>query len=151
MKVCLAASSGGHLNQLLATDAAWRRHDGFFVVTSDVSKAQLTRTYGRPVFVVGESNHRHPLRLVGVLLRCLKLLVRHRPDVVVSTGAAHGCLLCILARLMGARTVWIDSIANMRRLSLSGRLVRPFADLFLVQWPDLMARYPGTEYHGELV
>jgi hypothetical protein len=71
--------------------------------------------------------------------------------VVISTGAAPGCLVALLGHLAGARVIWLDSITNVHRLSLSGRLVRPFADLFLVQWPALARKYRGVEYVGAVV
>jgi UDP-N-acetylglucosamine:LPS N-acetylglucosamine transferase len=112
---------------------------------------RLRARYGVPVYVVGESNREQPLKVLRVLARCVGIVLRERPDVIVSTGAAHGCLLCLLAKLAGARVVWIDSIANVERLSLSGRLVRPFADVVISQWPEVAAAYRGVEYHGALV
>ena len=62
-----------------------------------------------------------------------------------------GCIACYLGKLLGARVIWVDSITNVERLSLSGRLVRYIADLFLVQWPELAERYRNVEYVGELI
>lgn len=151
MKVCLAASAGGHLNQLLETEAAWRGQHSVFVTTGPMPAERLRERYRAPVYAVGESNREHPLQVLRVLAACIGIMLRERPDVVISTGAAHGCLLCLLGKLMGAKVVWIDSIANVERLSLSGRLVRPFADLVITQWAEVAPRYPGVEYHGALV
>lgn len=101
--------------------------------------------------MVGECNRRHPFRLLGVFIRCLVIVLRERPDIVISTGAAPGCLMCFLGKLSGAKVVWLDSITNVEQLSLSGRLIRPFADLFLVQWPDLARRYSNVEYVGAVI
>jgi len=84
-------------------------------------------------------------------LACARILRRARPDVVLSTGAAAGCMCCFLGKLLGARVVWVDSITNVNRLSLSGWLVRHIADLFLVQWAELTQKYPGVEYVGTIV
>jgi len=151
VKALLVASAGGHLDELLQTEGAWSGHEVCFVTTGEMPAARLRERFGAKVYAVGESNREHPWRVLRVLARCVGIILRERPDVIVSTGAAHGCLLCALGRLTGARVVWIDSIANIDRLSLSGRIVRHFAHLFLVQWPELAARYPGVEYHGELV
>ncbi len=149
LRVCLAASAGGHLTQLLKVAHGCTGYDVFAVTTSDVVRNRL-QEYGR-VYVVGECNREHPLRAACVLLRSIAILLRERPDVVLSTGAAPGCMACFLGKLMGAKVVWADSITNVKRLSLSGRLIRPFADLFLVQWPDLVERYPGVEYVGAVI
>jgi len=71
--------------------------------------------------------------------------------VILSTGAAPGCVCCFLGKLMGAKIVWVDSITNVGRLSLSGWLVRYIADLFIVQWAELAQKYRGTEYVGTIV
>lgn len=60
-------------------------------------------------------------------------------------------MAALIGHLVGARVIWLDSITNVRRLSLSGRLIRPFADLFLVQWPALARKYRGVEYVGAVI
>jgi UDP-N-acetylglucosamine:LPS N-acetylglucosamine transferase len=149
MKLCLAASAGGHLSQMLAVADAYQGCQAFCVTSLEVGADKLRR-FG-PTHVVGECNRNQPLRTLGVTWKCLSLILRERPDVVFSTGAAPGLLLCIFGRMLGARVVWMDSIANSLKLSLSGRLVRPFAHLVLSQWPEVAARYPGVEYAGEVI
>jgi len=149
LKVCLAASAGGHLSQLLKVVGVCRKQGTFVVTTSDAVRGNL-HEYGK-VYVVGECNREHPFRVVSVLLHCAGIILRERPDVVVSTGAAPGCLICFLGKLAGAKIVWMDSITNVERLSLSGRMIRLIADLFLVQWPELAERYRHVEYIGTAI
>ena len=149
LRVCLASSAGGHTSQLLELAESWKGISPCWVTTSDVIKEKLSK-YGK-VYVVGECNRQHPLRVFLVLLRCIRIVLRERPDVVISTGAAAGCMVCFLSKLFGARIVWIDSITNVYRLSLSGRLVRRIADLFLVQWPELAEKYSNVEYAGAVI
>lgn len=148
--MCLAASAGGHLSQALKLEPAWGTYDCFFVTTSDAAAAQLEGKYKTQVEVVLETNRQQPLRVARMLLQCIGIIARRRPDVVISTGAAPGCILCFLGKMTGARVAWVDSIANVERLSLSGRLVRPIADVFLTQWEDLADAGRGVEYAGEL-
>ena len=136
LRICLVASAGGHLNQLLKLQNSWNGYDVFCITTSDTVREKL-QVY-RKVYVVGESNRQHPIRVINVLLRCIKVVFNERPDVLISTGASVGCMACFLGRLYGARVVWIDSITNVERISLSGRMVRYIADLFLVQWTELV-------------
>ena len=151
LKLCLAASSGGHLSQLQMLEKAWENRDFFFAVTGFTAAKQLQKKYGVIVYSVPESNRKRPLRLLAVLAECLKIILRERPDVVISTGAAHGCLLALFGKMLRAKVVWVDSVANVERISLSGRIVRHFADLFLVQWRDVAKRYHGVVYCGELI
>ena len=83
-----------------------------------------------------------------VLMQCIKVVWKERPDVVISTGAAPAFLLCITAKIFGAKIVWIDSIANVERLSMSGQMAKPFSSLFLTQWPELAKKYNDVEYTG---
>jgi UDP-N-acetylglucosamine:LPS N-acetylglucosamine transferase len=149
MTLCLVASAGGHLTQLLKLRSLWLGRSVFFVTTVDIGQSKL-REDGS-VYVVGESNRQQPFRILQVLYRCLRILLRERPKVIMSTGAAAGFIMCFFGKLLGAKIIWLDSIANAGRLSMSGRMIRPFADLILSQWSDVAVRYPNVEYRGELI
>ena len=149
LRICLAASSGGHLTELLTLSECWKDHDVFYVTTVPVIQRNLRQS--GEVYVVGECNRQHPIRVLTVFWRCLKAVLKERPDVVISTGAAAGCMVCFLARGLGAKVIWLDSITNVERISLSGRMVRCVAGLFLVQWPELAAKYRNVEYLGTVI
>jgi len=149
LKVCLVASAGGHLSQLLKLADSWTGYRTFCISTSSVVGEKLQK-YGS-VFIVGECNRQHPLDVLKVLSRSTKIIFQQRPEVVISTGAGVGCIVCFLAKLLGAKIIWIDSIANVERLSLSGRMVRIIADMFFVQWPQLAARYKNVQFGGAIV
>lgn len=97
-----------------------------------------------------EANRDTPLRILRTTMEIVRLVRNERPDVVVTTGAAPGALAILIGRAFGSRTIWVDSIANVERLSLSGRIVKRFADHVLTQWPHLVAgRRP--EYRGAII
>lgn len=149
MKICLAASAGGHLTQLLKLSDSWTGHEVFCITTTEAVRDKLRR-FGR-VYVVGECNRQHPVRVVMVLLQCIKVVLKEKPAVMISFGAAAGCIVCFLGKLLGAKVIWIDSITNVERISLSGRMVRYIADLFFVQWPELAEKYKNVEYIGPVI
>jgi UDP-N-acetylglucosamine:LPS N-acetylglucosamine transferase len=149
LRIGLVASAGGHLNELLKVTQTCINDNTFAVTTSAVVNDSLRRC-GK-TYAVGECNRQHPLRVLVLLMRCIRIVLRQRPNVIISTGAAVGCVMCLLAKLTGARVIWLDSITNVDHLSLSGRLVRPFADLFLVQWPELAQAYGNVEYVGAVI
>ncbi len=78
-------------------------------------------------------------------------MLRFRPEAVITTGAAPGYVALRLAKLGGCRTVWLDSIANAEEISMSARLARPYADLWLTQWEELSRKTPGLEYWGQIL
>jgi UDP-N-acetylglucosamine:LPS N-acetylglucosamine transferase len=149
LRICLAASAGGHISQLLKLAESWNGFETFCVTTTEVVRNDLGKL--GEVYVVGECNRQHPIRVVAVFIRCVRIIYKERPDVIISTGAAAGCILCFLGKLLGAKVIWIDSITNVERISLSGRMVRYIADLFLVQWPELAGRYEKVEFVGTVV
>lgn len=137
------------MTQLLKVAASWAGRDVFFVTTTEVLRNELSKL--GDVYVVGECNHQHPLRVFKVLFKCISIIFRQRPMVIISTGAAAGCMLCFLGKLLGAKVVWIDSITNVEKMSLSGRMVHCIADVLLVQWPELADKYKKAEYVGAVI
>lgn len=143
-RILAAASTGGHWEQLMLLAPAFEGGAVTFACT-DPRQAE-----GRdlPGFVaLSDYNQNQPLRLLRGLGETFRIVRRLRPDVVISTGAAPGLLCLLWGRVFGARTIWIDSIANSERLSLSGRLARKFCHVTLTQWEHL-ADGDGTPGQG---
>jgi len=145
-RVLAVASGGGHWVQLLRVLKAFDGHD---VVLVTVNQAYREDADGRRVHIVRDATRWDKLGLVVLALQTLAIVLRERPDVVFSTGAAPGCLAVIFSRLLGARTIWLDSIANVERMSASGRLVRRWCHLWLTQWENV-ADADGAEYAGKV-
>lgn len=76
-------------------------------------------------------------RLIPCALQVSWILLRERPDAIISTGAAPGAVAVLLGKVFRIKTIWIDSIANVQKISRAGRLVQKHADIFLTQWPHL--------------
>lgn len=106
--------------------------------------------HGAPFHVIPDANRWNKLGLLRVLFTIFRIIWRERPDVVISTGAAPGYFAIRAGKLLGARTIWVDSIANAEELSLSGRKAGPHADLWLTQWAHL-ARPGGPNYRGSVL
>ena len=149
LRICLAASAGGHLTQLLKVADTFKSYEVFYVSTLDSIAKTLERK--GTFYLIGECNREHPWQSLRVLKNCIRIIIKERPDVIVSTGAGPACLLCIVGKLLGTKIVWIDSIANIDRLSLSGRLILPLSDLILSQWPEVAKKYKRVEYAGTLI
>jgi len=95
------------------------------------------------------------VRNIPNLLRNLRLaarvLRRSRPDMILTTGSGVAAPFVWLGRLLGIPTVFVESITRINELSLTARLLRPFATRMLVQWPELTQKYRGVEHHGRIV
>jgi len=116
--------------------------------TTDPSAADGVEASAFHTFL--DANKDTPLRLIFCALKLAWIVATVRPDAVVSTGAAGGFLAIRIARLVGARTMFIDSIANASELSLSARLSLGVADRVLCQWPQV-AEITDTEYCGAVI
>jgi len=156
LHVMAVASAGGHWVQLMRLRPAWK---GLRVtyVTTDPNFYQVVDQYaesqGEPppgFHTVVEANRWQKWRLIKQFLGIVFIMARKRPDVVLSTGAAPGYFALRIGRLFGARTIWIDSIANAEELSMSGQRIGKHADLWLTQWEHL-AKPEGPEYLGSVL
>ena len=133
-KILAVASSGGHWVQLRRLRPAFEGHDVAYLTTNAGHRSEIG---GARFYTVRDASRTSKLALLLGALQIGWVLLRERPDVVISTGAAPGYLAIRGARLLGARTMWIDSVANAEELSLSGRMASDKADVCLTQWPHL--------------
>jgi UDP-N-acetylglucosamine:LPS N-acetylglucosamine transferase len=133
-RVLAVASTGGHWVQLQRLAKAFEGHEVAYLTTDPDHRAEVAP---HRFYAVADANRSNKLALLRSAAQILWVLLRERPAVVLSTGAAPGYVAIRLGGLLGARTVWIDSIANVEELSLSGRMASARADLCLTQWPHL--------------
>lgn len=151
VKLCLAASGGGHVRQLLDLEPIWATQDHVFI-TEDTplgrSIAQSHRTHFVEHVALGQARLGHPFKMVGAALKnfgqSLRAIVKERPDMVISTGAGAVFFACLIARLSGARLILIDSFARFQDPSAFARIARPFAHDVIVQSPGLKAHWPDA-------
>jgi UDP-N-acetylglucosamine:LPS N-acetylglucosamine transferase len=146
-RVLAIASGGGHWQQLMRLRPAFERQHAVYVTTVAAYAADVP---GSDLFVVTDANRDRPLKLIQAAFEVLFRVMKVRPDVVISTGAAPGLFGIIFGRLVGARTIWVDSIANAETVSLSGRIAVKFATLALTQWSHL-AQADGPQHHGSIL
>ena len=124
--------------------------DGHCVVYATVNRYYRPEVEDARFYKVTDVTRWNKAKWIIAVTQLLWILLRERPDVVVSTGALPGFIGLCLAKAMGKRTIWLDSIANAEELSMSGRRIGAFADLWLTQWPHL-AEAQGPEYAGQVL
>ena len=143
LKVLAVGSAGGHWTQLMRLLPALDQHDVAMVSTMD-------QGVGKRFYRVLDANQREKWAMVKMMIQVFFVVLRERPHVVISTGAAPGYMALRFGRLFGARTIWVDSFANVDQLSMAGRLAGPHADLWLTQWAHL-AKPEGPEFIGAVI
>lgn len=147
-KILLISSCGGHWVQINRLLPAFEGHDVHFCST-EKDYAVLVPT-GKYSYVPDASRTSGVLRLLWQSVGILKVLLVVRPDVVLTTGAAPGFFALFFGKKLGAKTIWVDSVANIDEVSMSGRKAAKYADLYLTQWKHLAMR-GGPVYYGSVV
>ena len=146
--VVAIASGGGHWQQLMRLRPALDMKRAMYITTDPGYARDVP---GHELFVVTDANKSTPWKLMQTLWQVAFRIFATRPDVVISTGAAPGVFGILAGRLVGARTIWIDSIANAHSISLSGRIVLRFAHVTLTQWPHLVQSDSGLRHEGSVL
>ena len=146
-RILAVSSGGGHWIQLLRLRPAFAGTDVVFVSVGESRAAEVAPA---PYRSIPDANRAQKIKLLWLLCRLFWLVARLRPDVVISTGAAPGYFAVRIGRMMGARTLFLDSIANAEELSLSANLAKRHCDLVLTQWPHL-ADHDRPSYRGSVI
>jgi UDP-N-acetylglucosamine:LPS N-acetylglucosamine transferase len=146
-RVLAVASGGGHWVQLLRVAPAFDEHELVFVTVNEAYRDQVP---SHRFHTVKDGTRWNKLALLQMALQLAWIIRSERPDVIISTGAAPGYFALRLGRFLGIQTIWLDSIANVERMSLSGEKVGRHADLWLTQWPHL-ARPEGPFFAGAVL
>jgi len=149
VQVLLACSAGGHLLQLLALRPAWGEYTRLWI-TDDKSDARSLLAAEPVEFAYGPPN-RHPANVLRNVAMAWRIVRRCRPQVVLTTGAGTAVPFAVVARIHGARVVYVESITRMTTPSVSCRLLAPFAERIYVQWESLAAAVPRSLYAGTIL
>lgn len=146
-KICFAASSGGHLEQLLMLTPLMEQYHGF--VVTEKTSYQVTANY--PVLYLKQVNRKEKLFLFKMIdnsFRSLGILLKEKPDCIICTGVLAMIPLCLLGKLMGKKLIYIESFAKVHSPTETGRLLYKYADRFYVQWKDMLEVYPNAIFLG---
>lgn len=144
IKVLAVASQGGHWEQLMLLRSMF---DGHAVRYATTEPDLLIKAGIADGILLPDCNLNEPGKSLHCMFRAFAAVWRLRPRVIVSTGAAPGFFCLLAGRTIGARTVWIDSVANVEQLSKSGKLAKWVAHEWLTQWEHL-ARPEGPAHAG---
>lgn len=157
LKLCLAGSGGGHVRQLLDLEPAWATYDHFFISEDTAlsrSIAEKHRTHFVPHVALGQARLTSPWRLAINAAKnfgaSVRIIFGERPDVLVTTGAGAVFFSTILARVVGAKVVLIESFARFHKPSVFARLVAPIATYKVVQSAALAGYWPDAEVFDPL-
>jgi len=148
-KIALVCSSGGHLFELLSLRPYWGEYDRFWV-TFPGEDTQFYLRDERAEWAFHPTN-RNLKNFIRNFFLALRLLRRERPDLILSTGAGVSVPFIYAGRLRGIPCLYLESLARVKTLSLSAKLVYPFVNALLVQWPELAQKFRKARFKGQVI
>ena len=146
MKICLVCSHGGHLTEILQLNEAFEGHETFFITYNSVRTRQLERKY------LLRNIGTNPLVMARAFLSMLRILLREKPKLIISTGSEIAIPAFYLAKILRIKTIFIESWTRVDRPTGTGKIVYPVSDVFLVQWERLLSKYgKKARYEGAIL
>ena len=147
-KLCFAASSGGHFEQILMLKPLMEKYDSFLITEKTTYKTEVR---GEKMYFLHQVNRKEwqfPFEMVGNVLRSLFIFIKEQPDVVITTGVLAMIPMCLLAKLFHRKLIYNESFAKVTTPTETGKLMYKYADQFYVQWPQMKEIYPNAIYLG---
>lgn len=146
-KLLAVSSSGGHWIQLLRLRPAFDDCDVVFASTNMGNASEIS---GYEFHHIINGTRRTPWNFFTMFFQILKVLTKVKPDVIITTGSAPGLLTLALGRFFRTKNIWIDSIANVEKVSTSGKMARYVSDLYLTQW-EALSTLRGPVFNGSIL
>lgn len=148
MKVCLVGSSGGHLAHLYMLKRFWKSEERFWVTFPKEDAKNLLKE--EKMYFCCYPTNRNIKALVKNTFLAWEILKKERPDLIISAGAAVAVPFFYIGKLLGIKLIYIEVFDRINKLTLTGRMVYPITDRFVVQWEELNKRYPKTINFGSI-
>ena len=148
MKVLFVASSGGHLEEISQLKRIAKEYENALVTEKNGFEV---RNFGNRQYFVPQINRKELLflpKFIRLFFRARRILKKEKPDVVITTGALISYPFCVLQKRKHGKVVYIESFARVKEPSLSGKLLHKHADLFIVQWEDMLEYFPDAVLGG---
>ena len=150
-RVLFISSTGGHLDELLQLDDIIQKNNSYLITEKTKSNLNLKNKYKHVNYLVfGTKDHpfTYIFKFLYNIIKSLILYLRIRPKIIITTGTHTAVPMCYIGKLFGSKVVFIETFANSTTKTLSGKLVYPISDLFIVQWENMLKLYPKAIYGG---
>ncbi|MDO4467517.1 MAG: PssD/Cps14F family polysaccharide biosynthesis glycosyltransferase [Bacillota bacterium] len=147
-KVCLVSSSGGHLTHLYMLKPFWENKDRVWVTFKKVDA--LTMLKGEKIYPCYYPTNRSIKALIINTFIALRVLIKERPNLIISTGAAVAVPFFYLGKLFGCKCIYIEVFDRIDHSTMTGKLVYPISDCFIVQWDEMKKIYPKAINLGSI-
>ncbi len=154
-KVMFISSTGGHFNELMKLEPLFKNYKVTVVTESSSNKKKLKNEYKKYNihFLLKKSKYRI-VSLFNLFINCfisLFYFIKYRPKYIVTTGAHTAGPMCCIGKIFRSKIIFIETMANINTPTKTGRIIYKFADLFIVQWEEMLKVYPNAVYGGWII
>lgn len=148
IKVALVGSSGGHLMHLYQLKPFWMNKERFWVTFDKIDARTLLR--GEKIYPCYYPTNKSIKALIINTIIAWKVLKKEQPNLIVSSGAAVAVPFFYLGKVFGIKLVYIEVFDRINSPTLTGKLVYPITDQFVVQWEEMKKVYPKAVNLGSI-
>ncbi len=148
-KICLISSPGGHLYKMFKLKPWWQKHQRFWVTSPLTKKIKLI--HNEKIYYAHFPVSRNLPNFIKNLFLAIKILTKEKPDLIFSLGAGIAPPFFIIGKLMGIKLIFMETFIFSPQTTMTGKLVYPITDLFLIQNPKLKKTYPKAVYWGNVL
>lgn len=148
VKICFAASTGGHFEQLTMLKELMDKYDCFILTEKTIYDTQVK---GKKMYYLKQVNRKDKtvyLNLIANAFKSLGIFIKEKPDVVICTGVLAMIPMCLIAKIFGKKLIYIESFAKVTSPTETGKLMYKYADRFYVQWEQMLKVFPNAIYLG---
>ena len=153
-KVMFISSTGGHFNELMQLKPLFNKYDYHIVTEKDTITKEYKEEYKEKISYLLYGTRAHMLKYIfQFTYNCLKtiyLYIKIRPKYIVTTGTHTAGPMCCLGKIFGSKIIYIETFANRNTKTATGSLIYKFADLFIVQWEEMLKIYPKAKLEGSI-
>lgn len=153
-KVMFISSTGGHLSELMQLKPMFSQYDYHIVTEKDKMTEGLKKEFGDKISYLLYGTRSHLFKYIfQFLYNCIYtviLYIKYRPRYIVTTGTHTAGPMCYLGKLFGSKIIYIETFANRNTKTETGKLIYPIADLFIVQWEEMLEVYPKAVLGGPI-
>lgn len=148
LKVCFAASTGGHYEQLLMLKPLMEKYDSFILTEKTQYSAEVKNM---KTYYLKQVNREERSFIPRMIINCFKTLyiyIKERPDAIICTGVLAMIPMCLICKMFNKKVIYIESFAKVNDATQTGKFLYKFADQFYVQWKSMQKVYPESIYLG---
>lgn len=145
-KVIFISSTGGHLTELLQLKSLFKKYDYLLITEKTKSTLGLQNQYHVAYLVYGSREHllSYLFKFLYNGFKSLQYFLKFKPDVIVTTGTHTAVWMCYIAKMFKKKVIYIETFANVHSKTMTGKLLYPIADYFVVQWESMKELYPNA-------